>query len=113
MLTGITIDLVTRSQTGSDPFGAPVYTETLEQVENVLVGEPTSQEKAETFDLTGRRVQYILGIPKTDTHNWEDVEVVLPAPFSGRYRSIGIPVSGVPELIPLTWNTKVMVERFG
>ena len=113
MIHGIPISLVSKTQSGTDPFNRPVYTETVETVENVLVGQPTAEEAIETLNLTGRKVTYVLGIPKGDTHTWEGQDVILPAPFAGRYRVIGIPVSGIDDMIPLSWNTKVQVERYG
>jgi hypothetical protein len=39
-----TVGLVIKTQAGTDPFGAPIYAETVEQVSGVLVGQPTTQE---------------------------------------------------------------------
>lgn len=110
---GIPVQLVTRTQTGTDGFNEPVYDETLETVENVLVGQPATDGMPQSEELYARRAQYVLGIPKGDTHSWDNAEVVLPAPFSGRYHVIGYPVSGIESLIPLEWNTKAYVERIG
>lgn len=112
-IRGITIELVTRTQTDADPFGRPIYTETVEYVDNVLVGEPKHEEVIETLNLTGRKVKYTLAIPKGDTHVWENQFVILPFPFSGRYQVVGIPTAGIEENIPLSWNTKVQVARCG
>lgn len=111
MITGISISLIIKTQTGVDAFNRPIYEETTEAVSDVLVGQPTSQEVTDTLNLTGRKAVYTLGIPKGDAHAWDNVEVVLPAPFAGRYRSIGLAVSGIEDNVPLRWNTKVMVER--
>lgn len=113
MITGITIQYLNKVETGIDAFGRPIYEESAEDVENVVVGQPTSTEQLEIYNLTGRQVAYTLHIPKGDTHNWENVEVILPAPFAGRYRSFGMPVSYIEANVPLAWNTKVQVERFG
>lgn len=113
MIHGITVTLMERTQTGTDAFNRPVYTETPVQVPDVLVGQPTTDDVITTTDLTGRKAVYWLAIPKGDTHDWEDVVVVLPAPFAGRYRTIGIPIAGIEENIPLRWNAKVLVERYG
>ena len=45
---GITIKLLERTQTGADAFNRPIYTETVTEVENVLVGEPTTEEITNT-----------------------------------------------------------------
>lgn len=113
MLNGISITLITRTETGKDAFNRPVYETEEVTVENVLVGQPTPDERLETFNLTGRRVQYTLGIPKGDNHQWEGAEIILPPPFAGHYKVIGIPVAGIEANIPLSWNAKVEVERYG
>lgn len=109
---GITITLYNKTQTGEDAFHVPVYEETPEAVENVLVGEPSTEDIANTLNLTGRRLQYWLAIPKGDTHEWEDRRVELPGPFAGIYRTFGGVIAGIEENIPLSWNKKVMIERY-
>lgn len=113
MITGIKIQLAVKAQTGTDEFNRPVYSKVYEDVENVLVGQPTSQEAIDTLNLTGRKVVYTLAIPKGDTHVWEESEVILPTPFAGTYRVIGIPTAGIEANIPLSWNMKAQVERYG
>ena len=110
MIKGITIQLYEKTETGRDEFGAPIYQETPCSVDNVLVGEPSSEEITETLNLTGRRVVYVMGIPKGDQHEWENKKVSF---FGQTFRTIGIPVEGIEELIPLSWNKKVKVERYG
>lgn len=112
-MKGITIQLVVRKQTGVDEFNAPVFADTVEEVDDVLVGEPSTDEVTNTLNLTGKKVEYVLAIPKGDTHVWENTEILLPAPFDGRYRTIGFPTAGIEENIPLRWNKKVKVERYG
>lgn len=111
MIQGVTIQLMTRTQTGVDEFNQPIYEETPVDVENVLVGQPTSDDISTVLDLKGKRVTYVLAIPKGDAHGWEDATVVLPAPFSGTFHTIGFSTVGIEANIPLSWNRKVMVER--
>lgn len=111
MIQGITAVLVTRTQTGTDAFNAPIFQETLEEVRDVLVGQPTPEELRDSVELYGKRATYWLAVPKGDGHDWTDCEVILPAPFSGRFRSFGPPVSGIEANVPLRWNTKVRLER--
>lgn len=113
MIHGISVTLHQRTQTGTDPFGVPVYEVTPVRVDDVLVGQPSTDDIATTLDLTGRRAQYWLAIPKGDAHDWEDAVVEIPAPMAGTYRAIGIPIAGIEENIPLRWNRKVLVERYG
>lgn len=113
MIQGITIQLAVRTQTGTDSFNAPIYSENLINVENVLVGQPTSEELNDAVSLYGKIAAYVLAIPKGDTHDWTDTEVILPEPFAGRYRTIGYPTAGIEANIPLQWNKKVKVEKVG
>lgn len=112
-IRGVTIQILNRTQTGTDDFGRPVYDELPEKVENVLVGQPNSDEITSSTNLYGKRVSYVLAIPKGDKHVWENHKVVLPEPFAGTYQVIGYPTAGIEENIPLAWNKKVMVERCG
>ena len=113
MIKGITIQLITKTQDGFDPFGEPIYKEAIVNVDDVLVGEPSTDDITASLELYGKRVAYTLAIPKGDTHNWIDTEVVLPSPFNGRFKTIGIPTAGIEANIPLRWNKKVKLERYG
>ena len=107
---GITVLLYEKTKTGVDAFGRPVYTEDIPTaVDNVLVGEPAPQEVIDTLNLTGKRLAYTLGIPKGDDHTWTDRKVGF---FGEVFRVIGPPSQGIEDLIPLSWNRKVQVERF-
>ena len=108
-LKGITVTLITKQLTGTDPFGSPVFSDVETQVDNVLVAPASSDDVVNNLSLTGRKVVYQLAIPKGDTHNWENAEVVF---FGERWKTFGIPLQGIEELIPLDWNKKVMVERY-
>ena len=74
-MTGITVILHERVQTGVDAFGAPTYEPVDVSVENVLVGEPSGDEVVNDLTLYGKRLAYTLAIPKGDTHDWTDVNV--------------------------------------
>ena len=113
MIKGITIQLIKKTQTGTDALNNPVYDTEVVNVDNVLVGEPTADEVTNTLALYGKQVQYTLGIPKGDTNIWENTKVVLPAPFGGTYKTIGYPTAGIEDNIPLKWNKKVKIERYG
>lgn len=108
-LHGITITLYNKEETGKDAFNIPVYRETPEEVENVIVGQPTSQEIIDTLNLTGKKAVYALGIPKGDTHTWTDRKVSF---FGQTFRTIAMPVEGIEDLVPLDWNGKIMVEKY-
>lgn len=110
MLKGIDITLYTKVKTGEDGFHAPIYAETPVTVHNVLVGEPTSEDIVNDLQLYGKRIAYMLGIPKGDTNNWEDSTVEF---FGQKFRTYGGVTQGIEDLVPLCWNKKVKVERYG
>lgn len=110
-MRGVTVKLVVKTQTGKDALNMPVYEENIEEVENVLVGSPTTDDINNGLSLYGKTITYTLAIPKGDTRIWEDTEVILPEPFGGRYHTIGYPEAGIESLIPLSWNRKVHLER--
>ena len=109
-MKGMTVQLVVKTEAGTDPFGAPIYTEELVDVNDVLVGQPSSEDVLSTLELTGKRIAYTLGIPKGDTHVWENTDVII---WGERFRTIGFPQTGIQENIPLRWGSNVKVERYG
>ncbi len=106
-ITGETVKLITQVQTGTDAFNAPVWTETSEYVDNVLIAPSSEAEILDTINLYGKRSVYTLGIPKTDAHDWTNQIVEF---WGKRWRTIGDPLRGMDHQIPLQWNTKVRVE---
>lgn len=109
-IRGITVTLYDLTQTGTDPLNKPIFTEVPVEVDNVLVAPVNSTEQLETFNLTGRKSVYQLGIPKGDTHTWAAGRKVRF--FDADWRIIGIPTQGIEDMIPLSWNKKVQVERY-
>lgn len=112
-LHGIDIQIIVKVQSGTDEFNQPVFTEIPETVHNVLVGQPTADEVTETYNLTQKKVEYVIAIPKGDTHNWENTKVILPSPFSATFYTVGYATAGIENLIPLPWNKKVKLVRYG
>ena len=109
MIHGITVMLHIRQQAGKDAFGAPIWEETLQPVKNVLVGEPATDDIVNSQQLYGKRIAYVLAIPKGDTNSWEDVTVEF---WGQKFRAFGGVAQGIDHLIPGPWNKKVRVERF-
>lgn len=105
-----TVQLVVKTVTSLDPYGAPLEGEALIDVEDVLVGLPSADEVTGAMEMYGKKVAYTLGIPKGDAHDWIDTNVYI---WGDRYRTIGYPITGEPENIPLRWGKNVMVERYG
>lgn len=109
MLRGICINLYEVTQTGVDDFNHPLYAETEETVEDVLVMPMSETEILDTLNLTGKKAIYKLAIPKGDTHEWENRRVSF---FGKSWRVIGKPVEGIEALLPLRWNRQIRVESY-
>lgn len=108
-MRGITVTLHNRVQTGTDAFNRPIYEESTTTVDNVLIGEPSTEDVVNELNLSGKRLAYTLAIPKGDDHEWKDAVVEF---FGDRFRTFGAPTQGIDHLIPLQWNKKVKVERY-
>lgn len=109
-MKGASVYLVSETTTGTDPFGNPVTSEELIEVKDVLIGQPTTDDVTNTVQLYGKKIEYVLGIPKGDTHNWTDAVVII---WGERFKTIGYPQTGIQENIPLRWGFNVKVERYG
>ena len=107
-MKGITVTLYKKEKTGEDAFGTPVYEETPVDVKNVLVAPEETLEILSNQDLRGARADYVLGIPKGDTHDWRDKRVEF---FGQKFQTVGIPTKGIDSLVPTGWNMKVKVKR--
>ncbi len=109
LIKGMTIILVDKVKVDVDPFGVPIFENQEIEVENVLVAPTSSDDVVNEMSLSGRKAVYTLAIPKGDTHDWENKEVIF---FGKSWRAFGIPLEGMEHLLPLDWNKKVMVERY-
>lgn len=109
-MKGMTIQLVQKIQTGTDPYNAPIYSENFVDVNDCLVGQPTTDDVTNALSMYGKKIEYVVGIPKGDTHNWTDAELVI---FGERFRTVGYPQTGIQANIPLRWGQNVKVERYG
>ncbi len=109
MIKGTTIQLVVETVIDHDPFGAEIVETTIEDVDDVLVGQPSTDDITNSIQMYGKRVEYVLGIPKGDTHNWTDAVVII---WGQKYRAFGFPMTGIQENIPLRWGQNIKVERY-
>ena len=109
-IKGMKVILKKKTEVGRDGFNNPVYEYSEEVVEDVLVAPTSSNDIVSSTELDGKKAVYTLAIPKGDLHDWEDSIIVF---FGKEWRTIGIPTEGIEENIPLKWNKKVMVERYG
>lgn len=108
-MTGESIILYNKTQVGTDAFNRPIYEDVAETVDNVLIGEPNSEDVINELNLSGKRLAYTLAIPKGDEHTWEDRVVEF---WGEKFKTFGKPTRGIDHLIPLAWNTKVKLERY-
>lgn len=113
-MRGVTVTLYERTKTANtDAFGAPIYTEKATAVDDVLIGEPTSDEITTAVDLYGKRIRWMLGIPKGDAHDWRDSRIDWTDAYgvTHKLRSFGFPITGIEALVPTRWHMKVRVEE--
>lgn len=106
---GIQITLIDKQVVSVDPFGTPVVKDVEITIDNVIVAPATTEDVTSQLSLSGKKISYTIGIPKGDTHDWEEKEVRF---FGKRWKTVGIPLEGIESMIPLEWNKKVMVERY-
>lgn len=108
-IKGITVTLYQTMKTGSDGFGVDILEEQAVQVEDVLVAPASADDVINSVQLEGKKAVYLLGIPKGDTHEWEDKTIEF---FGKKFRSFGPVQEGIEELVPTRWHKKVTVERY-
>lgn len=111
-LHGVQVILLARAQTDTDSLGRPVYTTEPVIIDNVLVGQPSTEDITSSTNLSGHKIHYVLGLPKGDDHTWDNTDVILPTPWSCKCRVVGAPIEGIESNIPLLWNRKVLLERY-
>lgn len=113
-IKGTTVTLYEQTATTTDALGITVYTETSTAVDNVLIGEPSTEEITEATQLYGKRIRYMLGIPKGDTHDWQDKRVSWTDAYGDQHtvQTFGFPITGIEANIPGPWHKKVRCEAF-
>lgn len=114
-MRGLTVTLYEQTQDGEDSFGVPIYTETPTTVDDVLVGEPATDDIATSTALYQKTIRYMLGIPKGDQHDWMDKKVSWTDAYGIEHvcKTFGFPITGVEANIPTRWHMKVRCEDYG
>ena len=108
-MKSVTVQLETKTQTGTDILNHPTYTSTYETVKGVLVGEPTTEDITDAMTMHNAKCTYVVAAPKGDAHDWVDKKVILE---NGEiFHTIGRPTEGIPENIPGRWNRKIKLEQ--
>ena len=111
MIKGITVTLYEKKETGTDPFGHPVYEEMPVDVENVLVAPSTTTEVLDVLNITGKKAVYDIAIPKGDDHTWEDCRVDF---FGESWRVFGLPkIASASETEAYVAQTRAVVKVCG
>ena len=109
LIHGQTVTLYSKTQTGLDPFGQPVYAETPIEVSNVLIAPISADAAPEQDGLQNVLEAYEIHIPKGDTNVWEDCRVS----FRGKtFRAVGAVKRYMEENTPLDWIGSIRVERY-
>lgn len=110
MIKGETVILYEKNQIGVDPFDKPIYGADVEvEIKNVVIGSPSFDDAVAELNLTGKRLAFTLGIPKGDTHNWKDSEVLIRGQ---KFKTYGFPLKQTDENVPGPWNLQVKVEAY-
>lgn len=110
-ITGESIKVKQKIQTGTDDFGMPIYSDEWLTIDNVLVCQPASSDIEDALTMYGARVIYTLCLPKGDANDWHDTVVELAG--RGKFHTIGDAIEYTEANIPiaLDWNRKVNLER--
>lgn len=113
-MRGVTVTLYTKTKTGEDAFHAPIYTETPVTVDDVLIGEPSTDDVTSSTNLFGKSLVCMLGIPKGDAHDWTDKKVTW-TDAQGKTQTVhtfGFPIMGVEANVPGRWHMKIRCEAY-
>lgn len=109
LIKGKSVFLHVREVIGVDEFNNPIEATSKIKVDNVVIGQPSSNEVLDVLNLYGKKLSYVLCIPKGDSNNWVDTKVEF---WGETFQTIGYPEEFQEELVPLDWNKKVKVARY-
>lgn len=119
-MLGETVVVLTRTKTGEDEMGEPIYKWSAEQVENVLVRPLSGSDLADPLRPDGIRVSYSLAFPKAWTAGkapgfLAHRRIALVARgMDGNDADAALRVSGSPDRTapcPTAWDTIAEVGR--
>lgn len=115
MIRGTDVTLYEEILVDTLPSGEPVYETVPVVVGNVLVGEPTTDEIVNSTNLFGKNINFMLGIPKGDQHDWTNKRVDFTDAYGRTHRlqTFGYPITGIEANIPGPWHMKVRCAVYG
>lgn len=109
MIKGITVVIHERTQSGVDAFNRPTYTESDTSVDNVLVVPASSDAIINELNLSGKKLVYLLMVPKSDDHDWSGCRVSF---FGEDWHVYDIAEEWIDVNVPGAWNRRYKVERY-
>lgn len=109
LIKGQTVRLHTETVASTDAWGVDVVSETVVDVDNVLICPTSDSDIVTEMQLYGKKSTYTLCIPKGDANDWENKKIEF---FGKTWHSFGGIVEYQEELVPLEWNKKVKVELY-
>ena len=109
-MKGISVILYERTMVGYDELNNPIYEDLPVTVKDVLVGQPSTEAASTSMNLYGKKLDYILALPKGDTHDWENAKIEF---FDKTFRSFGEVIEGIEANIPTRWHKQVRVQHYG
>lgn len=114
-IRGVSVTLYVKTAGQPDAFNVPTYATEAVTVDNVLIGQPTTEEISKSTQIYGKVIRYMLGIPKGDTHDWTDARVDWVDAYGNTHqlRTFGVPITGIEDNIPGEWHMKVRCEAYG
>lgn len=114
-MLGEKVCVLTRSKTGEDSMGEPVYEWMPQIVENVLVKPSTGQDLDDDLRPDGVRVEYTLAFPKSFSEkSLRGARIALLDRGMEQDANTALRVSGSPDVTnpcPTNWNMLVEVGR--
>ena len=110
-IKGIPIILNELVVTGVDDFNREIIEESPVTIENVVIGQPTSDDILNEVNLSGKTISYMLAIPADDDHNWENTTVEF---YGKKWRTVGAPIKYMDGFMgaKFPWNKKIKVTAY-
>lgn len=106
---GETVTIKSRTATEADPFNDPTYSESTEQVDNVLVAQGSQSNSTDSTRPDGVQVAFTLYFPRSWAYRSLKGDSVLID--GNEYKVVGNPRPYDGGLHPTQWNLEVEVSE--